>query len=333
MAEPLSDRVLRLLLTADPGGLSGQELARRLGVTRSAVWKAVEELREAGYEVESRAGRGYRLHRAWRGLRPPEVEACLATARLGRPVRYLARTGSTNAEADRWAEEGAPEGALVVAEHQDRGRGRRGRSWADLPGRSLLFSLILRPPLPAAAVPPLTYVASAALAEALAAWAPRQSIEIKWPNDVLLGGRKVAGILLEMRAEAQAARHVVLGVGVNVGGAPDDLPEEVRALATTLAAWAAPPPPDRLAVLCGFLQALEPLYDRFVSHGFGAVREAWTRWFRAADRRVRVHTPSGPVEGTAVGLDDAGALLLEAPDGTTRRILAGDLHYATTRAP
>ncbi len=333
MAEPLSDRVLRLLLTAEPAALSGQELARRLGVTRSAVWKAVEELRGTGYGVESRAGKGYRLDRAWRGLRPPEIDASLATARLGRPARYLPRTGSTNAEADLWAEEGAPEGALVVAEHQEQGRGRRGRSWADIPGRSLLFSLVLRPALPAAAVPPLTYVASAALAETLTTWVPRQSVEIKWPNDVLLGGRKVAGILLEMRAEAQAARHVVLGVGVNVGGGPDDLPEGVRALATTLATWAAPPTPDRLAVLCGFLQALEPLYDRFVSQGFGAVRDAWTRWFRAANQWVRIHTPSGPVEGTAVGLDDGGALLLEAPDGTAHRVLAGDLHYVTTRSP
>ncbi|GAB6064313.1 biotin--[acetyl-CoA-carboxylase] ligase [Deferrisoma palaeochoriense] len=333
MAEPLADRVLRLLLAAEPGALSGEDLAGRLGVTRSAVWKAVEELRRNGYEVRSLAGRGYRLERPVRGLRPPEIETALTTQRLGRPVRYLPETSSTNAEADRWAEEGAPEGALVVAEHQTRGRGRRGRTWADIPGESLLFSLVLRPDLPAAAVPPLTYVASAALAEALAHWVPRQAIEIKWPNDVLLGGRKVAGILLEMRAEAQAARHVILGVGLNVGGTGHDLPEELRPLATTVAEWAAPPAPDRLAALAGFLRALEPLYDRFVRAGFAGVREAWQAWFRGAGRSVRVFTPAGPEEGVAEGLDPEGALLLRRPDGTRARVLAGDLEYVTTRAP
>ncbi|GAB4276784.1 MAG: biotin--[acetyl-CoA-carboxylase] ligase [Deferrisomatales bacterium] len=332
MPAPLTDEVLLRLIESRGDPVSGQGLARDLGVTRAAVWKCVETLRRDGYPVESVPARGYRLAGDPRGLRPGEVLARLTTRRLGRPVRHLESVDSTNREAERWALEGAPEGALVVADHQDAGRGRLGRSWVDRKGHSLLLSLVLRPDLPAAQAPALTYVASVALAETLGRWIPRNAIEIKWPNDVLVAGGKVAGILLEMRCEAQRVDHVILGVGINVGGRPEDLPADLRAPATTVAACASSPP-HRLAVLCAFLQAMEDGYERFLARGYDDLRAAWNRWFRMAGQRLRVRTAAATVEGVALGLGPSGALLLDRGDGCTEAVLAGDLESGTLRTP
>jgi BirA family biotin operon repressor/biotin-[acetyl-CoA-carboxylase] ligase len=330
MALPLADEILRRLVEADGAPLSGQRIADGLGVTRAAVWKGIESLRAGGYVVETVPARGYRFSSPPQGIRAGEVAARLKAGRLGRPVRYLDRVDSTNREGERWALGGAPEGALVLAEHQEAGRGRLGRSWADIPRKSLLFSLILRPVVPPADAPLLTYAAAIALAQAASRWVPPDAVEIKWPNDVLLGGRKVAGILLEMRCEAQTVEHLILGVGVNVDGLPSELPPDVRDRATTLAALA-PNPPDRLSVLCAFVEGFEAVYQAFLDDGFEALRPQWNAWFRMSGRPVRIQTGRGILEGTAQGLGTGGALLLRSADGRVLPVYAGDVELATTR--
>ena len=174
---------------------------------------------------------------------------------------------------------------------------------------------------------------AAALAEALARWVEERAIAIKWPNDVLLGGRKAAGILLEMRTEGALPAHVVLGVGVNVRVPAQAFPAELAASATSVSEWCTPPGPDRLDVLCAFLEWFEALYDAFGREGFGPVRAAWDRWFRHQGRPVRIHAPSGLLEGRALGLDADGAFLVERRDGSKARVVAGDLEIASTREP
>ncbi len=328
MNRNLAEEILRRFREGGDAPVSGQSVARSLGITRAAVWKAIQGLRAEGYRVESVPARGYRLAPGFRSLRPTEIAACLETRILGRAVRHLESADSTNRVADRWAAEGAPEGALVVAEHQVAGRGRQGRIWHGLPRKSLLLSVILRPPTAPADAPHLTYAAAVALAEALSRWVPRGFLEIKWPNDVLIAGRKVAGILLEMRCEGNRVEHVILGVGVNVEGEPREFPADVRALCTTVAAHA-PRAPDRVAVLCAFLGAFEEVYGEFLEHGFPALRERWSHWFRMAGTRLRVVTPSGVLEGKALGLGSHGELLLEVGAGEPARILAGDLERCT----
>jgi BirA family biotin operon repressor/biotin-[acetyl-CoA-carboxylase] ligase len=333
MTPTLADEILRRLVEAGGTPVSGQHLAARMGVTRAAVWKGVEALRRHGYRVESLPARGYRLVEGGSGLRPGELAAALRTGRLGRAVRHLSRVDSTNREAERWAAEGAPEGALVLAEEQTAGRGRLGRTWADLPGRSLLLSLLLRPPLPAAETPPLTFAAAVALAEALARWVPSRDLELKWPNDVLLGGRKVAGILLEMRSEGQRTEYVILGVGVNVEGRSADYPAEVRALGTTVAEWASPAP-RRFDVLCAFLEAFESAYDAYLASGLSALLPRWNRWSRLDGQPVRVQTPRGLVEGRALGLGPTGSLRVDPGGGReVQEVFAGDVERSTTRVP
>lgn len=333
MPSTLTDEILRRLVEAGGEPVSGQRLAARMGVTRAAVWKGVESLRGQGYRVESLPARGYRLTQRGSGVRPGELAAALQTRHLGRPVRHCAVVDSTNREAERWAAEGAPEGALILAEEQSAGRGRLGRTWVDVPGRSLLFSLLLRPPLPAAQTPPLTFAAGIALAEALARWVPAEALELKWPNDVLLGGRKTAGILLEMRAEGSRAEHVVLGVGVNVEGEAADFPAEVRALCTTVWSWA-PARPRRLEVLCAFLEAFESAYDDFLAGGLDGLLPRWNRWFRLRGEPIRIHTGRGLVQGRALGLGPTGSLRVDPGDGSPPvEVLAGDVERSTTRTP
>jgi BirA family biotin operon repressor/biotin-[acetyl-CoA-carboxylase] ligase len=260
------------------------------------------------------------------------VAGALRTRTLGRPLRHLESVDSTNREAERWALAGAPEGAVVVAERQSSGRGRLGRHWHDRAGESLLLSVVLRPPTPAASAPLLTFAAAVALAETCAHWVPPEQVAIKWPNDVLVGGRKVAGILLELRAEGQRVEHVVLGAGINVGGAAADLPPELQATAGTLAELCGGgPAPTRLAAFCRFLERLEVVYDAFCGAGPGSVVEPWNRWFRMAGERVAVHTPGGRVEGVALGLGPAGQLRLDDGSGTPVEIFAGDVEGSSTR--
>jgi BirA family biotin operon repressor/biotin-[acetyl-CoA-carboxylase] ligase len=333
MTGSLADEILRRLIEAEGKPLSGQKLATDLGVTRAAVWKGVNSLRAKGCRVSSEPSRGYTLASSPGDLRPGEVAARLRTERFGRSLRHLARLDSTNREADRWAQQGAPEGSLVVAELQEAGRGRLGRSWYGLPGKSLLFSLVLRPDVHPSDAPLLTFVASVALAETITAWVPAPAIEIKWPNDVLISGRKAAGILLEMRTEGQRVDSVVLGVGVNVEGSSADFPAELRETAITAEEAAPNKKPDRLAFLCHFLEVFEEAYDLFLAEGFGPLSVRWNEWFRMVGQSVRVRTAAGVAEGVAKTLGARGALVLERAPGDLTEIYAGDVEFATTRTP
>jgi BirA family biotin operon repressor/biotin-[acetyl-CoA-carboxylase] ligase len=256
-------------------------------------------------------------------LSPARVAAGLTTGRLGRDYRLLAVCGSTSDEAARLGRAGAADGLLVVAERQTAGRGRLGRTWHSPPGDNLYFSLLLRPPIPAARVPPLTLLVGAVAAEVLVAAgaAPR----LKWPNDVLLptpaGPRKAAGILTEMATERDRVRHVVVGVGINVRG--DSFPPELAAIATSVQ-LATGRLLDRAHLLTALLNAFEPAYDTFIAAG---PADALVRWRAHAPlgSRCRIERDGLVVEGTAIDVDQEGALLVRDDQGTLRRILSGEI--------
>ncbi|TAL18452.1 biotin--[acetyl-CoA-carboxylase] ligase [bacterium] len=326
----LVDSVLKALIEAGGEPVSGQELAASLGVTRAAVWKSVTALREEGYVVESVHGLGYRLAGGKGTLRPGELSALLGTKTFGRHHRHYAATNSTSRRAAEWAEGGAPEGALVTADSQSAGRGRLGRQWFGEPGESLAMTVILRPEVELSLAPLLTFVAAISLAETLLGWVEGEAVEVKWPNDVLLGGRKVAGILLESRVEGVRIDYLSLGVGVNVLGTPARFPEEFRESAATLEEFSKADCPAPVEVLSAYLQRLEGDYFLFSSEGFGPFRERWGRLFRMAGREVTVVSRGGELRGKVLGLAEDGALELETGGGI-KRILAGDVSFSTTR--
>jgi BirA family biotin operon repressor/biotin-[acetyl-CoA-carboxylase] ligase len=264
----------------------GETLADRLGVSRAAVSKEAKRLLAEGFPVEV-SRRGYRI-------RPgtPLPHLFQPEGRLGKPYRYLGRVGSTQDILRAWAEAGAPEGALVLAEVQERGRGRRGRPWESRPGESLTFSLLLRPALPLSALSLLPLLAGLALFEAVGLGG------LKWPNDLLApDGRKLAGVLLEAKAEGEEVAYALLGVGVNVAWAPEG--------AAFLQEFG---PYSRREVLLAFLRRLEALLPLLEDP------EALLARYRQASytlgRRVRVETPKGVVEGVAQEVLPDGSLLV-----------------------
>lgn len=303
--------------------VSGSELAKDAGVSRNAVWKAVEQLRGDGYQIDAARRRGYRLLSAPDGLRDYEVSAHLVTEQLGKPVHCLASVDSTNSYAKREARRGAPHGTLVVAEEQTAGRGRLGRVWESQPGAGLYFSLILRPERPPADAPQLTSVAAVAVAEVL-----RRDYgigaQLKWPNDVLVGGRKICGILLEMSCELDRIHYVILGIGINVHPFLRDPGADVAARAVALDDLTKTSV-RRAPLLGAVLKSLEDRYYEWMQTGYGRILAEVKSLSCTLGRRVAVSTPSGIVEGIATDIDLSGALVVEEHRGALRKIYAGDV--------
>jgi BirA family biotin operon repressor/biotin-[acetyl-CoA-carboxylase] ligase len=257
-----------------------------------------------------------------------EVAALLGTGWVGRTWRHVAACGSTNDEAAAWARAGAPAGAVVTADAQERGRGRLGRRWHSPSGDSLYFSLVLRPALAPREVPPVTLAAGVAVAEALARF--EVTPQLKWPNDLLLGGKKVAGILTEMASARDRIEHLVVGIGVNLNARA--FPDEIRAIATSLAEARGLPPErtpdhtvDRALFAATLCERLEVWVERFVADGAPAVVEGWKRFAPFFGTRLKVSAGRGALEGVAEDLEPDGALRLRLDDGRIERVIAGEV--------
>jgi len=295
---------------------SGEDIARTLGITRSAVWYGVREIAGAGFEIESVRGRGYRLKQPVSLLDPASILKLLgaATGRIELEIRET--LDSTNTQLMRRAEQGATSGQAIAAESQTAGRGRRGRVWHSRVGSTLVFSLLWRFTRGARELAGLSLATGVALARVLRA-AGASEAGLKWPNDVVVDGSKLAGILIEMQGDVLGPSAAVIGIGVNVR--PDarvsravDQPitdlETVSGLAV-----------DRNELLAGLLRELVLVLDRFSDAGFASLRDEWQALHAQQERRVTLLLPDGAaVKGIARGVADDGALLLETGGGITR---------------
>jgi len=319
-------RVLEALRSAGGRPCSGGSLAEGLGVSRAQVWKHVEGLRRRGYEIVGTPGGGYQLGAVPDRLYAEEIQAGLRTRWLAREIEWLDSTDSTNRVAGERARAGAPHGYTVVAEGQTAGRGRLGRAFFSPPYLNLYTSIVLRPSLSLAEAPTTILAAGIAVAETVEETAPdAAAVEVKWPNDVLLAGRKTSGILMELAAEATRVGHLVLGIGVNLNVPREAFPEEFRATATSLAAELGRPVP-RADFARRLFGTLEDVLDVHAERGFGALRHRWDRFYRMAGRKVVVSEPGGArLEGVALEAEADGALAVRRGDGTVVRVLAGDV--------
>jgi BirA family transcriptional regulator, biotin operon repressor / biotin---[acetyl-CoA-carboxylase] ligase len=315
--------ILRLFRT-EPGYISGQHISKELGVSRTAVWKHISSLRKDGYLVEAVPSRGYRLVSSPDTIDPAEVRAQLEGAKVGRRLEFLKTTASTNADAFRLAEDGAAEGTVILADSQSSGKGRRGRVWASPSGVNLYCSVVLRPAIMPHEAPQLTFLSAVAAARAIELTTTLVP-EIKWPNDLLVSGKKVAGLLNEMSAETDGINFVILGIGINLNMTADQFPDDLRHPATSLLLESGVRV-DRSRFTGTMLRELDRLYADFLTHGFGPVREEWQRRCNASGRQVLV-SDSGTdcTGGRFIGIDLDGALLLRSEDGVLNRITCGDV--------
>ena len=319
--------ILRLFREAGRGFVSGELISRELQVSRTAVWKQINGLRDAGYKIEAIPSRGYNLLSSPDILSLEEVREKLNTTRIGRQLVCLPETVSTNADAFHLAEEGAEEGTTVIADAQNGGKGRRGRVWSSPAGVNLYCSVVLRPEIMPHEAPQLTFLSAVAVARAIEGTTALQP-EIKWPNDVLINGRKVAGLLNEMSAETDRVNFVILGIGANLNMTQAQFPADLRSPATSLLLEQGLPV-NRAQFAARMLGELDRLYTDFLQHGFGPVRDEWQQRCNANGREVVVSEAGvETVRGMFDGIDGDGALMLRFPDGTVERILSGDVRVA-----
>jgi BirA family transcriptional regulator, biotin operon repressor / biotin---[acetyl-CoA-carboxylase] ligase len=321
------DQILMLFRQQPDVFVSGAEMSRTLGVSRTAVWKYIEQLRTLGYQIEAVTARGYRLRTSPDLLLPAELQDGLQTEIVGREMVYFADTDSTNDRAHALAKDGAAEGTVVIAEAQQAGKGRLGRRWTSPAGVNLYASVILRPPIAPRHAPQLTFLSAAAVAWTIAE-TTGLSPTVKWPNDVLLDGRKVAGLLNELDAETERIRYLILGVGVNINMQAEQFPEDLRYPASSLA-MACGTEVSRLRFTRTLLEQLDRLYSQYRREGFAPIMQAWQEYFVLTGQQVEVDCQGRLLRGRVVGLDEDGALLLQLDEGRQERVLAGDVRPLT----
>ena len=315
--------ILKILRKAGASYISGEEIAKRLGVSRTAVWKHIRELREAGYDIVSQSRNGYALKVAPDRLLPEEIKNGLRTKRIGRDIVFLEEIDSTNNVAKQLAAQGAAAGTVVVAEEQGKGRGRLERPYFCPKGKGIWFSVILRPQFLPREAPKCTFLAAVAVAMAMERFDLKA--EIKWPNDILHEGRKLTGILTEMSAELDGINYIVIGTGINVNIAAEEFPEDIRDKATSLSQMKGEPLP-RIAVFQAVLEAMDELWALLEREGFAPIVERWRKYAVTLGQEVHVigAAKKETFDGRAVDIDEEGALLVETEEGM-RRVLAGDV--------
>jgi BirA family biotin operon repressor/biotin-[acetyl-CoA-carboxylase] ligase len=319
-AEDLADQhILRRLFTGGDAFVSGPRMAEELGVSRAAVWKRIEQLQALGYDIEAQPHLGYRLRGAGDRVIADEIAARLPDNIFARRLIVFRETGSTNDLALREAQNGAPEGFSVLAEHQTGGRGRMGRTWESNPGQGLWLSMVFRPAWPVTAAQRLTLLVSVAAVRALEKTAGIHCA-IKWPNDIMIGGRKLGGALTEVQGDLDRIRHAVAGIGLNVLQTPEQFSPEVRGRATSVRAEAGSAP-RRADLLVAFFEEAAALY----AAPWPEVLDLWRGRCLTIGQRLELVRGAETIHGQMTGVDDNGALLLRSGNGTIHSLLSGEI--------
>lgn len=313
--------VLKMLREAG-GYVSGQQICEKFGVSRTAVWKVIRRLQEEGYQVEAVRNKGYRIVDSPDVMTEEELKSLMKTRWAGKNIVYYKETDSTNLRIKQLGDEGAPEGTLAVADSQSAGRGRRGRTWDSPAGSSIYMSVLLRPRILPDKAPMLTLVMACSVAEGIMD-CEDVDVQIKWPNDIIINGRKLVGILTEMSTQIDYINHVTVGVGINVN--MTEFPAEIRRTATSLRLETGHVV-KRARLIAAVMERLEQNYGIFLqTEDMSGLMEKYSRLLVNQGKEVMVLGAKEEYKAYAVGINNTGELIVRREDGTEEAIYAGEV--------
>lgn len=327
MATKVQSQVRKRLLDAFTKSngefLSGQYLADLLGCSRTAIWKHMEDLRNEGFELEAVRRKGYRILSVPEKITPNEIQLGLTTKRLGRQIYYEESVSSTQKIALQMSVDGDPEGTIVIAEEQTSGRGRMNREWYSAKFSGIWMSIILRPDLLPKDAPQLTLITAVAIVQAIEEVTTLHP-QIKWPNDILVNGKKVTGILTELQAESDRINSVIIGIGMNVNQESNSFPDEIASIATSLFIESGKKV-NRAKLIQVVLTKLEYLYDLYLQEGFYPIKLLWESYAVSIGKMIKARMLKETVKGKALGITDDGVLMLEDDSGKVHYIYSADI--------
>lgn len=304
----MKEEILKMLRETD-GYISGQELCNKFGVSRTAIWKVMKQLKEAGYNIEAQQNKGYHIVSAPDVMDAAELKSIWKPKWVGCEILYFDSIDSTNTKAQELAEKGYPSGTLVVADKQIAGKGRRGRNWESPSGCGIFMTLMLKPDINPNNASMLTLVSALAVAKALADITGKDA-KIKWPNDIVIDGRKVCGILTEMSAQFDYINNIVIGIGINVNNS--SFPEEISATASSLRLLSGGKKYRRAEIIEKIMEYFEKYYSIFLeTEDLSALVDEYDAMLVNMKRQVKVLDPKEPFEGTAMGITKTGELIVD----------------------
>ncbi|HOC78022.1 MAG TPA: biotin--[acetyl-CoA-carboxylase] ligase [Methanofastidiosum sp.] len=305
------------ILEKNGGYVSGEEISKELGVSRAAVWKHIKKLRELGYEIESKTNEGYKLIKTPDRQIQFELERMLNTKIIGHKILFLEEVDSTNNKAKQIALD-SQDGDVVVSETQHSGRGRRGREWHS-PKGGIYISFILKPNISPERAPQITLLSSVALVETLNSMKSKMNAKIKWPNDILISGRKISGILTELSSDMEKINYVVVGIGINLNTDLEELPEKAASLKVEMR--------QEISVklfLKSFFEHYDTVYQEYLDKGIDQIIEKWKKNSDTLGKNVKIIGINETYDGLAKDIDENGALILKTKDKEIK-VYSGDV--------
>lgn len=318
-------KLLHLLKSGDY--VSGEEMSQTLGVSRTAIWKQLNALREQGYEIESAPRKGYKLLSQPNTMFPHDIEPFLRTKSFGQTIHYFETVPSTQPLAHEHAAKGSEEGTLVLANEQSSGRGRLGRQWQANKGQTVSMTLVLKPAIPIHQAPQLTLIAAVAVTRAIEAVSGLEC-EIKWPNDILYKGKKLVGILTEMAADPDQLKYVIVGMGINCHQMGNDFKAELSTIATSIQAETGKTV-NRAQLVAQIMNEFEWIYQAYLEKGFIAIKPLWEARAVSVNTYLYARTPNTVIYGYSLGITDDGLLRVKDEQGKEHLIYSADIELDT----
>lgn len=325
MTSTVKDKVLQRLFEANGEPISGQMLADEFGLSRTAIWKYIKEFEEEGYEIGTVRKKGYYLISNPDLVTEGLIHKYLRTSRYGKKVEYYETCDSTQPIAHDLAQNGAIDGTIVVSEEQTMGNGRMARPWSSKAFKGIWMSVITKPELTPQQAPQMTLVAAVAIVRAIEEVVGIVP-QIKWPNDLLVNGKKVSGILTELQADPDLVKSIILGIGINVNQEESEFPDELSSIATSLKIEKGEKI-NRAKLMAAVLKHLERYVDLYVESGFAPIKLLWESYSNTIGKQVRAVMVQETIEGTAIGITDEGMLELQLRDGSIRGVFSGDIEF------